>query len=436
VKESGHGPSRAGVLAAAPRVSLRRDVALTIAGLSALCLLSLGCVYVFTEFLIERRALLREENEQLHTLMDLQARGEMNRGLAAALGYFPAGEVPPALAGLPPGTFRRVQLDGHPVQVITAADHDGGMHALVHDLTVGRQREKSLLFSLLAGLIVAGGGAWLASGRLARRILSPLSALVEQIRRIDPHRPGSRPVTRTGDAELDSIPESINALIGELDHVLQRERAFADAASHELRTPLAVVRSAIDLLRERGESPPAIVDRMDRAARRAQDDLTALLAMSPAREPPAARLVDLRELLPAAGDPYLQTDAEPGGGSVGVVWEWGERTEVLAEPTALGIVFTNLLRNALRAAPAGVVRVQADAERVRVVDDGEGLPEGWPENPEPRGRGLGLSIARILAERNGWKVEVSGAESRGCIAELVLRTADRPGRDASASRSH
>jgi signal transduction histidine kinase len=410
----------------APRWSMRRHVALTLAGLSALAVISLGCVYAITEYVIEKSALRREMSDEIRACMLRWERGESDSIHSSTLRYFPAGQVPPGLSGLVPGAFDRLHLEGRPVQALAEADPAGRIHVIVHDLALTRRRESSLLLSLLAGVAIAAGGAWLVSGWLARRILSPLTALVKQIQRVDPLRPTQDPVVRTGDPELDAIPDAINRLIEELDHVLQRERAFADAASHELRTPIAVVRGAIDVLRELDSSPPAVVERMDRAARRAQEDLTALLALSPARRPPPSQLVDLREILPAAGEPYVRGLE----GETRIVWEWGEGTEVSVEPTALAIVFTNILRNALRAAPQGEVRVSADRRGVRVVDDGEGLPEGWPENQEPRGRGLGLSIARILAERNGWRLEVGQAQPHGTRAELRLAS-DPTGDDAN-----
>ena len=245
--------------------------------------------------------------------------------------------------------------------------------------------------------------------------------------------PTSRPIARTGDADVDAIPDAVNALARELDHVLQRERAFADAASHELRTPLAVIRGAIDVLRERGEATAtaAVVERMDRAARRAQEDLEALLAMSPAREPAPPAVVELRDLLPAAAEPYLRD----GATRAEVAWSWRTPSEARVDPAALAIVFTNLLRNALRAAPAGTIRIEAGAEGVSILDDGEGLPAGWPAAALPRGRGLGLLIARTLAERHGWVVSVEPAAPRGTratIIELAPIEAVRPEFDISS----
>ncbi|HEX7880401.1 MAG TPA: HAMP domain-containing sensor histidine kinase [Candidatus Eisenbacteria bacterium] len=399
------------------RGSLRHRLLISLAGLSALAVGSLACVYAITESVIERSALRNEMTEEIHYLIEWEHADRGAPPLSATLSYFPSESAPPDLRDLPPGTFKRLHRQDRTVQVLTAADERGRTHVLVQDLGHETEREKSLLLSLLAGVATAAAGAWWVSARLARHILSPLTELVGQIAEVDPLAPARRPVARTRDAELDPIPDAVNKLIGELDHVLSRERAFADAASHELRTPLAIIRGAVDLLRERGDSPAHIVDRLDRAARRAQEDLGALLSMSPSREPAAPHPVDLRVLLPAAADPYLRE----GNAGTRVVWEWGVSAEASLEPAALAIVFANLLRNALRAAPDGEVRIRADNDRIQIVDDGEGLPEGWPTYGEPRGRGLGLAIARILAERNGWQVRVEPGSRGGTEATLNFR---------------
>ena len=323
----------------------------------------------------------------------------------------PREQLPLKLRDIAPGTFQRFDISGHTIQVLTASNPDGELRALVKNLDIADRRERALLMSLIGGVLLAAAAAWWISGGRAKRVLNPLTGLVGQIHEIDPLHPAGRPVKDTGDKELDAIPDAVNALVHELDHVLQRERAFIDAASHELRTPLAVIRGGVEVLRERGDVPTPVLDRIERATRRAQEDLVALLALSPARDPEPPRNVDLRTLLPNAAEPYLgERD------STHVEWKWGVDTNAWVDPAALSIAFTNLLRNALRAAPGGNVTIEASARELRVLDDGEGLPEGWPDRNDPRGRGLGLPIARMLAERHGWWIEVGASESGGTSA--------------------
>jgi signal transduction histidine kinase len=378
-------------------------------------------VYFFTEHFIEETALHREMSDELRALMAREAQGQPVTLVSTALRYFPPGTEPPALAGLPASTFRRMKLEDRTVQLLSAADDAQHIHVLTQDMGLAVHRERALLLSLVAGVSLTTAAAWWAAGRLARRTLTPLTDLVNQIRRVDPVAPAQRPVGRTGDADIDAIPEAVSALVEELDRVLHRERAFADAASHELRTPLAVIRGAVDVLRERGDTPGPILDRLERAARRAQEDLEALLTLSPAREPATPKEVDLRDVLPLAAEPYLRETAAPPR----IVWNWGNPSVARVEPAALSIVFTNLLRNALRAAPHGEIRVDADAHRVNIVDDGDGLPAGWPAG-DVRRRGLGLLIAQALAERHGWSVSLKPAQPRGTVASLSLDGAAAP----------
>jgi signal transduction histidine kinase len=106
--------------------------------------------------------------------------------------------------------------------------------------------------------------------------------------------------------------------------------------------------------------------------------------------------------------------------------------EVHAPADSLRIVFTNLLRNALRAAGAsGRVRVELNATGLRVIDDGPGIPvDELPHVFEPHvsghygGTGIGLYIASTLVQRHGWTLTLNNrSDARGAIAELRLRQA-------------
>ena len=111
-----------------------------------------------------------------------------------------------------------------------------------------------------------------------------------------------------------------------------------------------------------------------------------------------------------------------------VLWQLAPCT-VTAPPGAVAIIVSNLLRNALRAAPKpGGVRVRLDAQQLAVEDDGPGVPVAdLPHVFAPRtrghdgGTGMGLYIARTLAERLGWTLTLENRVGGGAIARLVFR---------------
>jgi signal transduction histidine kinase len=108
---------------------------------------------------------------------------------------------------------------------------------------------------------------------------------------------------------------------------------------------------------------------------------------------------------------------------------------VVGEPELLRTMVENLLRNAVRFTKrGGLVRLDAGVDgaavRIRVRDEGPCIP---PENLEKifhdfaqsgpdhgRGHGLGLAIARGVAEMHGGRVEAANADGGGCVFTITL----------------
>jgi signal transduction histidine kinase len=278
----------------------------------------------------------------------------------------------------------------------------------------------------LIGMVIAATGfvtlmAWWLSGRLARRTLEPLGELVRQIEGIDLEHRGQRLALASSDTELQVIVGALNAHMAELDGLVERERAFAAAASHELRTPLTVIGGAAALLAEQAPASKAVLARIERALSQARQDLEALLALSRTREPPARSLQQLDRLLPELASLHVN-DA---GAAPRIAWDVAAGTARELAPGALSIVFGNLLRNALRAAPGGELQIGADHDGVTLTDRGPGLPPELLAQPfqllGPRpdgGTGMGLYIAQMVARRQGWTLSLGAAPGGGTRAEL------------------
>jgi two-component system sensor histidine kinase BaeS len=119
------------------------------------------------------------------------------------------------------------------------------------------------------------------------------------------------------------------------------------------------------------------------------------------------------------------------------------------DPARLRQILDNLLSNALRHTPAGG-RIDLDAVlvdgtvRIAVVDTGEGIPAAdlprifdrlWRGEPSRvragRSTGLGLSIARGLAEALGGRLTARSTLGEGSHFEVVLPAAEAHQRGAS-----
>ena len=361
--------------------------------------------------LLEREMSYRIQANTVPAPGDMQ--GETLRFYRPALG----GAVPPhTLTDLAPGRYDALTLGEQQFFVLVQQIAPDDIAYLSYTDSAMEDRERLLLLALFAALALIALAALWVSARLARQTLSPLDGLVADLHALDPERRGQRLPPPARDSELAVIAEALNAYMQRLDELVERERAFAAAASHELRTPLAVIRGAAEVLESSGGSAP--LARIQRAARHAQQDLDALLWLSRAGEPPRAESLALHECLKSLC--AAQIDPET------LSWDLQPCT-VTAPPGAVAIIVSNLLRNALRAAPKpGGVRLWLTAEALTVDDDGPGVPpDELPHVFAPRtrghdgGTGMGLYIAATLATRLGWALTLENRAGGG--ARAVLR---------------
>src|SRR5262249_563792 len=240
--------------------------------------------------------------------------------------------------------------------------------------------------------------------------------------------------------ELGQLARAFNGLVARLRQTLQTQRQFMADASHELRTPVSVIQSSADVTLAR--------DRRDESDYR--DALTTV--GSEARR--LGRLVD---------DMLVLARADAGGYRLRkeyvylneIVADCRRTVEVLARTrdvtvgtnTAADVPFCgdesllrrmvlNVLQNAVaytRAGSAGVVDVSPrDGHAfIRVSDEGEGIPENDRQRIFDRfvqldsarrsaGVGLGLPIARWIAEVHGGSLDLEASGATGSTFRIVL----------------
>jgi signal transduction histidine kinase len=354
---------------------MHRRVAFGLLGLIVgTALLLLGLLWVSDEW-IEDPAIEGLMREELAFLLRLPSPHDGRPGEARMRFYRPADArsppVPEALRGLEPGLHQEVTIGGEAWRVLVHRVGPGDVAYLAYEIDYVQAREN--LVAVVAAIAIV---VLLLAAAAVRAYLRQLEALVE------------------------------------------RERAFAASASHELRTPLALIHGSAEQLAESGRADPRIVARLRRGMKEATQQLDALLALSRTRESPPVQELELSQWLPQASESLLA-----GDGVSRVRWVGGP-ARLVAPPGAARIVFGNLLQNALLASPAGDVVVTIAAGCVTVEDRGPGLQaDALARVFEPgfRGReggsGMGLYIARALADRYGWALSLQNREGGGARAE-------------------
>jgi len=271
-----------------------------------------------------------------------------------------------------------------------------------------------------AAVVVVGG--WLAGAWLIGRALRPLAAITATARRIADGAFSERIPTAGQRDELEAVAGVLNASFARVEESFRQQAQFTADASHELRTPISVILSESQLALSRERSAESYRDSLAvclDAARRMKGLVDDLLGLARAE---AAGLAARREPVD-----WPTLVGQVGSFLAGFAAERGVTLQIEAvaatshgDPEQLERVVLNLVMNAIQHAPAGscveigVSTDSAGAVEVAVSDSGPGLAAAEIERVFDRfhrvdaarsrqdgGAGLGLAIARAVAEAHG-----------------------------------
>ncbi|WP_437563151.1 ATP-binding protein [Sorangium sp. So ce542] len=279
---------------------------------------------------------------------------------------------------------------------------------------------------------------------LERCVHAPLAALKRVIDRFARGDKAARAQV-TGPSELRSIAAVFNGMADRLIYQEANQLAFIAGVAHDLRNPLTALRFAVGSFDPSGPAPTAErvrrandlvgrqVDRMERLV----GDLLDATRIHAGRLELRLEACDLRELAREAAELF-----QPLSVAHEITVE-GAAGPVVArcDPARVAQVLNNLISNAIKYSPQGgaiAISVAEDGGRasVTVADQGIGVePEEIERIFEPfrradttrdlvPGVGLGLWVARRIADAHGGSLEVKSAPGRGSVFRLVLPLAE------------
>ncbi len=261
--------------------------------------------------------------------------------------------------------------------------------------------------------VVAFGAAVALALWQARRLTAPLAALAENADRVGLGQSRLLPVA-SGVAELDRVAAGLERSAESMAVALAAERDFATDASHQLRTPLTALSmrleeigatDRLDVVRDEARIALNQVERLTQVV-----DGLLVRARSTRRRPLSD--LDLDQVLVQQVEEWTPAFASAGRR---VVRGTPSGARVLATRGALSQVVATLLENSLKHGAGTTTVTERRSGRsvvVEISDEGHGVPAALGARIFERtvsssgSTGLGLALARDLAEADGGRLEL------------------------------
>ncbi len=316
---------------------------------------------------------------------------------------------------------------------------------IIGQLTIGISQEESAIvlhnlrnilgvsFPLLLIILFAATSIATAKG------IAPVQQLIQAARNIGETDFHSRLPFPENEDELYLLATTINELLQRIDHGVQREKQFASDASHEIRTPLTAIRGTLEVLlrkprekeyyEEKIESVIHEVDRMHGIL----EQLLQLARLENGSIPIKPSLLDLSAYLDDLTRQWQSRLAEKG---MQFAIDIQGNGFVTTDPALLGLILENLISNAWKYGGKGgeIKLIWSEDQRVLTIhDNGPGIADEHIKKVFDRfyrtddsrsssipGAGLGLSIARKLADLLGLCITVMSQEGVGSSFSLTF----------------
>lgn len=336
--------------------------------------------------------------------------------------------------------FFKFGADSMQVRAIIAAIHvHGRSYTVQTGVTMDRKlralEDYRLHLVLLVPVILLGAGfvGYFASSKA----LSPVAAITGEARRISSQNLGARlPVVKTRD-ELSDMAETLNQMLDRIDAGYRTVKEFTANAAHELRTPLTLLRAEAEMaltFELSASETRCTLEHIEAETIRMSRLVDALLFLACSDAGIQSLRFEPLNLNEAARSAAARWIPQLRNFTVELSLVASEHSAIIsADQSSIERLFNILLENAWKYSPNGgwielSTAANAGSVELSVSDSGIGIPleqqgkiferfyrvnPGNDGSAQAQGSGLGLALARQIAETHGAQIEVHSEPGRG-----------------------
>ncbi|MCB9854486.1 MAG: HAMP domain-containing protein [Phycisphaerales bacterium] len=291
-------------------------------------------------------------------------------------------------------------------------------------------------------LIASGIAVWL----IADRAMRPWRQIREEAGKIAVGTLGQRIEVPDADAELSEVTDSLNEVLERMDRAFKAQNAFLTNAAHELQTPVSVLLGEAQILQRKERTKEEYVDYLvtiEEEMRRLGGIIEGMLTLAKTRA--GTRLLLMSQL--SANDVVMESmencqalathhDVQFSA-ALALYGDDNREPCIRGDRRMLVVMLDNIIRNSIRVSPLGEkieisVVVFDDHIEISVTDRGPGIPAAMLEEvfkdfksipvrgAKNGGAGIGLAIARSVAELHGGQISASNPSIGGACFTVKL----------------
>lgn len=307
-----------------------------------------------------------------------------------------------------------------------------------------RQLGRVLVMMAALGSVAAGVSGWLIAGIA----VAPLERVRKLAATLGPDSLGTTLQVDDSSSEVSRLAKELDEARARLRDRFEAQERFLTNVSHELKTPISVLLTEAQTL-DRSDLPEEAVEFIDSA----RDEMTRLghlvdsfLTLTRLEDGKGlARFVRFTAndlIVSALSNNRMMAEQHHVRLAATILGEEDMEAAIAGEPDLLSTMLDNIVRNAIRFSPSdGRVELGAsvggNTVRITVRDEGPGIPpdrlatifdrfaQAHAGERRGRGHGLGLAIAKGIAELHRGTITVANRPDRGCefIVTLPLNAA-------------
>lgn len=297
----------------------------------------------------------------------------------------------------------------------------------------------TLRIVLIIVTIIAMIPVFLSSRVLSNLIIQPIRSMIDTMKDIQKSAQFKRlELEKTSESELVEMGETFNHMIDILQTNFEKQEQFVSNASHELRTPLTIIENYADLLKRRGLEKPDLfeesIEAIHSEAVRMREMTEQLLQLARQQEQWNLQLeqINVTELVEETAITFQNTYQRT------ILVTSNAITTGYTDAQKLKQLLYIFLDNARKYSDDQItihIGQASDETYIQIRDKGMGIPKqdlphvfdrfyrvDQARSRKQGGTGLGLTMAKQIADAIGIRIEIESSENLGTTITLVFKT--------------